>query len=200
MKFETQQWIVRESAVFHTVRARWGAFSNFHASPLVVAGVRIQTAEALYQAMRYVNLPDLQRAIIEAPTAKDAKSIARDALDRSRPDWSERKVAIMRWVLRVKAQQWPSLRHTLGASGAMPIVEMSYRDAFWGARPRPTWGKSQSDYLFGRNVLGRLLMELRDTPGGSFEAIEPPEADDQYPALLYGKPIGVTRPEQPGLF
>ena len=61
----------------------------------------------------------------------------------------------MRWVLRMKRESnvdviercWPR-----PATG--PSVEVSTRDPWWGARPI-------SDRNEGRNVLGRLWMELR---------------------------------------
>ena len=44
----------------------------------------------------------------------------------------------------------------LTATGSLPIVERSSRDAWWGAMP------SQDNTLTGRNVLGQLLTQLRD--------------------------------------
>lgn len=38
----------------------------------------------------------------------------------------------------------------------MPIVEESYRDQFWGAKP------IDGETLVGMNILGRLLVELRE--------------------------------------
>lgn len=43
----------------------------------------------------------------------------------------------------------------LAQTGDRPIVEKSFRDSFWGARP------NEKGFMVGRNVLGRLWMELR---------------------------------------
>lgn len=60
-------------------------------------------------------------------------------------------------VLRVKlAQHWDRFGSLLLATGQRPIVEESKKDVFWGARP------VDEHSLVGVNVLGRLLMELRD--------------------------------------
>ena len=46
----------------------------------------------------------------------------------------------------------------LMATGDLPIVEVSSRDPFWGARPEPGDGS----LLRGANVTGKVLTELRD--------------------------------------
>ena len=61
----------------------------------------------------------------------------------------------MRWVLRMKREaNATGIDAVLAATGERPIVEVSTRDAWWGARP-------VADRYEGRNVLGRLWMELR---------------------------------------
>ena len=61
----------------------------------------------------------------------------------------------MRWVLRVKREantdEFDAVR---AAAGDRPIVEVAGRDPWWGAR-------SVADRYEGRNVLGRLSMEVR---------------------------------------
>ena len=48
----------------------------------------------------------------------------------------------------------PDSRWALAETGDRPIVEVSTRDPWWGARP-------VADRYEGHNVLGRLWMELR---------------------------------------
>jgi putative DNA methylase len=89
----------------------------------------------------------------------------------SRPDWDEVRVQVMRWCLRVKLAQNPRFGELLRKTGDRPIVEESARDAFWGALPRG------EETLTGRNILGRLLMELREELGSdtrASETVEPP--------------------------
>ncbi len=75
----------------------------------------------------------------------------------SRPDWDKVRIDIMWWCLRVKlAQNWDAFSSLLLSTEDMPIVEESYKDAFWGAKPL------DSDILVGTNVLGRLLTRLRE--------------------------------------
>ena len=62
----------------------------------------------------------------------------------------------MRWALRLKREANPAeIDALLAATRDRPIVGVSTRDPWWGARP-------VADLYEGRNVLGRLWMELRD--------------------------------------
>ena len=88
---------------------------------------------------------------------------------------------MMRWTLRAKLlHNWRMFSSLLLRTGDKPIVEISYRDPFWGAKP-------QGEYLVGTNALGRLLMELREElKGGGCTALEPLDVPE---FLLFGKPI-----------
>ena len=177
------------AAVFRIVRERWGGLSNFGAYPLEVNGIAIPTSEALYQACRFPEEPDLQRLVISQPNPMAAKIEANKKADRTRADWFDTNVRLMRWVLRVKlACNYESFGDLLDSTGEMPIVEHSRRDVFWGAR-------YEGSELVGVNALGRLLMELREEyrmdGRGALRRVSPPDIPD---FLLYGEPIGeVTR-------
>ena len=127
--------------------------------------------------------------MISQPNPMAAKIEANKKADRSRADWFDINVRLMRWVLRVKlACNYESFGQLLDSTGEMPIVEHSRRDRFWGAR-------YEGRELVGVNALGRLLMELREQlredERGALRRVSPPDIPD---FLLYGEPIGeVTR-------
>ena len=125
------------AAVFRIVRERWGGLSNFGAFPLEVNGVAIPTSEALYQACRFPDEPDLQSLVISQPNPMAAKIEANKKADRSRADWFDINVRLMRWVLRVKlACNYESFGQLLDSTGEMPIVEHSRRDRLLGRTVR----------------------------------------------------------------
>ncbi len=153
---------------------------------LRVGGVLIPSAEALYQSCRFPHLPDVQRLIIKQHSPMTAKMVSKPYRDDSRADWLSIRVRVMRWVLRVKlAMHWSSFGGLLLATEDCPIIEDSKRDDFWGAIPQPDGS------LAGANVLGRLLMELREelkAPSKEvLKSVSPPPIVD---FLLLGKPIG----------
>ena len=140
---------------FRFTRAIWGGFSNFYPleCPIHAGPWLFHTAEALYQACKHPHRPDIQARIAHAPSPKAAKAIARAAP--LGPGWDARRADAMRWVLRMKREAQPGpIDRWLDATGERPIVEVSVHDAWWGARP-------VGERYVGRNVLGRLWMELR---------------------------------------
>ena len=135
---------------FRFTRAAWGELSNFRplSTPIPAGPWTFSTAEHLYQAAKFAARPDLQGRIAMTATAKEAIGGTGGAsID---PGWDRMRIDAMRWVLRRKRE----IDRILAATGERPIVEVSTRDAFWGARPA-------GDRYEGRNALGRLWMELR---------------------------------------
>ena len=142
---------------FRYARAEWGAFSNFQplAVPIAAGPWTFATSEALYQACKFAVRPEIQQRIAEAPTPGQAAAIGRTPGLGMAPGWTAQRVDVMRWVLRLKREaNEAEIDALLAATADRPIVEVSTRDPWWGARP--VAGRYE-----GRNVLGRLWMELR---------------------------------------
>jgi ribA/ribD-fused uncharacterized protein len=180
-----------ECATFRKTDEEFGGLSNMAAGfPLNVNDVPIGTAEAIYQACRFPYRPDVQQLIIDQTSPMTAKMRSKPYRDETRPDWDQARVPIMRWCLRVKlVQNWEKFCAALLATGDRPIVEDSRRDDFWGAIAT----KDDPQMLVGCNVLGRLLMELREIVrtinGRQWDEVQPAKV----PAfLLFGQPIGVV--------
>jgi len=69
--------------------------------------IRIDTAEALYQACRFPDHPEIQAVILDQRSPMTAKMKSKKHRKSTRRDWAEVRVKIMRWCLRVKlAQNW----------------------------------------------------------------------------------------------
>ncbi|MBB3330401.1 ribA/ribD-fused uncharacterized protein [Halomonas campaniensis] len=149
-----------EVVVFHKTRESFGGLSNMAAGfPLYVNGIRILTSEALYQACRFPHLPDVQKEIIGQRSPMTAKMKSKPHRNNSRPDWDQVNFRVMRWCLRVKlAQHYEEFGRLLLSTKDRPIVELSRKDDFWGAKTDDL----ADEILIGQNVLGRLLMELRE--------------------------------------
>ena len=142
---------------FRRTRAQWGAFSNFQPLPVPIAAGpwTFRFSEALYQAAKFGRRADIQQRIAEASTARDAAAIGRTPGLGIDPGWNAQRVDVMRWVLRMKREaNAAEIGAVLAATGDRPIVEVSTPDPWWGARP-------VAARYEGRNVLGRLWMELR---------------------------------------
>lgn len=177
-----------EVAVVYKTKEGFGGLSNMASGyPLQINGIRILTTEALYQACRFPHMPELQREILGQQSPMTAKMKSKPHRKNSRSDWDEVKYKVMRWCLRVKlAQNYEEFGRLLLATGDRPIVEQSRKDDYWGAKLAEETG----DTLIGQNILGRLLMELReklkDDLDGALKTV-PPLGIPNF--LLLGNPI-----------
>jgi ribA/ribD-fused uncharacterized protein len=170
---ETRTYSRGEAVAFRKTNEKFGGLSNMAPGfPLEVNGIHIRTAEALYQACRFPHIPEVQKLILDERSPMTAKMRSKPHRENSRPDWDAVRVPIMKWCLRVKlAQNWAAFGDLLLATGDHPIVEDSRKDDYWGAK------NVRDDILSGQNVLGRLLMELREKlkhDAESLMVVEPP--------------------------
>lgn len=181
-------YVCSEVIVFYKTKEVFGGLSNMASGyPLQINGVRILTTEALYQAFRFPHMPEVQREIIGQNSPMTAKMKSKPHRKYSRPDWNEVRYKVMRWCLRVKlAQNYEEFGRLLLATRDQPIVEQSRKDDYWGAKLADKTG----DILVGQNVLGRLLMELREKlkydTEGALKTVPPLGIPD---FLLLGKPV-----------
>lgn len=100
----------------------------------------------------------------ENPTSKDVKDFVKNLQGKNPelfdPEFHGKKIDIMRRVLTMKARYSKEFREQLVATGTADIVESTglRNDIFWGASNVGRRDGLQS----GQNVLGKLLMELRN--------------------------------------
>lgn len=123
--------------------------SNFFPCLVIYNGKQYKSVEHAYQAAKVLS-PEEHDQIAAAKTPAESKKLARSFT--LRPNWDDIKVQIMADLLFQKFTI-PELKEKLLATGNAELVEGNWwNDTFWGVcRGR------------GKNTLGRLLMELRDT-------------------------------------
>ena len=156
-QYDSQTYQPDQVCGFRYTRAQWGEFSNFSplATPISAGPWTFATSEHLYQAAKFGPTPETQARIAAAASARQAASTGRTS-NGVHPNWNSQRVDVMRWVIRMKREANPEqIDALLVQTGDRPIVEISARDAFWGALP-------VRDTYQGANVLGRLWTELRD--------------------------------------
>lgn len=123
--------------------------SNFYERRFIYDGLSYPTSEHAYQAQKTEDL-QYRIKIAEARTPHDAKKMGRE-LARLRPDWQHVKVEIMEDVLRAKFSTH-SMKTMLMRTYPDTLIEGNDRgDTFWGVCNGE-----------GRNMLGQLLMKIRE--------------------------------------
>lgn len=149
--------------------------SNCYPAQVVFEGVTFPSAEHAYQAMKFFDEDmagrgydgwsenqDILDAICVAETGPEAKDVARGFVDRAFMRDRQQKVAIITAVMRARFLQNDELRATLLGTGERTIYEeypfsVGGGEDFWGVR-----GFDGEKYVAGDNVIGNILMQLRD--------------------------------------
>jgi ribA/ribD-fused uncharacterized protein len=129
-------------------RDEYDFLSNFYSAEIEYESVVFPTVEHAFQAAKTLDI-DERRKIAAVREPGSAKRMGRRVKLRS--DWEQIKVGLMRDLLRIKFSN-PDLAERLLATGSAELIEgNSWNDTFWGlCRGR------------GRNMLGQLLMEVRE--------------------------------------
>lgn len=151
-------YVENDVCLIYRTRDRFGKLSNMCAGmPVWHNGTEWNSSEALYQALRFPQRPDIHAAINAERNGFLSKQVAHRHKDETRADWQSVKVPIMEQVLRLKTAQYlVAISTELDLTGERDIVEKSLRDDFWGAIP-DDMGK-----VHGENVLGILWMIIRE--------------------------------------
>jgi ribA/ribD-fused uncharacterized protein len=130
-------------------------FSNFKPFdvPMIRDRIAYPTPEHYFQAMKTTDLA-IRQKIAALPTARQAKRAGRRAPLRA--DWEEVKVEIMTQAQYHRYRRGTAMLERLLATEG-EIVE-------WNTWHDCTWGKCTCDRCRGEgeNLLGKILMRLRD--------------------------------------
>jgi len=142
----------------------YGAFSNLYRRPIVFEGATYPTSEHAYQAGK-ARKSAVRDWLLAAPSPALVAMAAHglyywDIV----PGWSTNKFSRMREVLMAKFTQHDDLRELLVSTGNARLVESATVDN----EVNRTWGKVNGQ---GKNMLGILLMEVREELGSSSKEV-----------------------------
>lgn len=142
---------------------RW--LSNFHPSPIVLTEYGEErvyySVEHAYQALKATNLEDHER-IRTASTPALAKKLGQSV--QIREGWDRDKDAVMLRCLRLKFAPGSVVGGKLLGTGDADLIEgNTWGDSYWGQVQR-------GGVWVGKNMLGRLLMQVRAEIRRSSEA------------------------------
>lgn len=137
---------------FYATGDDYGCFSNFAAYAIELGGEFWPTTEHYFQAQKFSEEPEHKTAIRTTASPMIAARMGRDRKKKLRDDWESVKDSVMAEALQAKFTQHAELREILLGTGDAVLVEHTKNDSYWAD------GGDGS----GRNMLGILLMRLRD--------------------------------------
>ena len=140
-----------EPIKFYSITDEHGELSNFAAFPIRVKSKTWPTNEHYFQAHKFLD-ESYREKIRKAKTPMIAARLDRDRRKKLRRDLESVKLNVMREALEAKFTQHAPLKELLLATDNRELIEDTEGDSFWGD------GGDGS----GRNMLGRLLMEVRN--------------------------------------
>ena len=133
----------------------YGAMSNLFRRPIKFEGEVFATSEHAYQAGK-ARKPEVKKWLMNAPSPALLAMAAHGLYYWDvAPGWSRNKFDRMRQVLRAKFTQHGDLRALLLSTGDARLIETATVDN----EVNRLWGEVNGE---GRNMLGVLLMDLRD--------------------------------------
>lgn len=158
--YSIERYLVTQSAAFCKVDDKWGVFSNFGRTPVTLEGVTFKNTEQLFQLMKFKD----EEPVVEVFNANHPKMTAKHwEKTHRRADWGRMIVDAMKFCLTIKYEQSEVFRQELKRSCCLFIVE---DQSTFSKKTPDTWGvKLHGDHYEGPNLMGRLLMELRDNNG-----------------------------------
>ncbi|MBO4536413.1 MAG: NADAR family protein [Bacteroidales bacterium] len=156
-----QEYPADKTAAFCKVDKEWGVLGNFAPTPILVDGVPFDCTEKLFQIMKFTDRES--RKIVYAQKGQPIKMKARhqEKVGAVREDWGRIFIDAMKFCLMQKYAQSETFRKELERSKGLFIVEQqadSRRTAGAYSAKLSEDGKTWT----GPNIMGRLLMELRD--------------------------------------
>ena len=138
------------SVKFYSHKNDYGYMSNFYSSPIKLKGKVWPTTEHYFQAQKFAGTK-YESEIRKKKSPMDAALTGRRRDLPLRKDWESIKDGIMREALVAKFTQHPELKAKLLSTGYEQLIEHTVKDTYWAD------GGDGS----GKNMLGRLLMEVR---------------------------------------
>ena len=145
---------------FSKVKEQWGILGNFAPTPLMVKDVEFINCEQLFQMMKFNDIDTLKAIYTSKGMKIKYAAKAAEKLGLRRPDWGQIIVDAMKFCLQTKFEQSEQFRQTLKETAGENIVE---DQTSFNKKTADTWGAKLINGKYeGSNLLGRLLMELRD--------------------------------------
>ena len=165
-KTDRQQTVQQQPMVFFWKDTEEnGCFSNWYRRPFVIDGVQYPHVEQYMMSQKAKLFHDEVRyaAILRTENPNDCKKLGKQVTPFDPKTWDGAKYEIVKTGNRAKFEQNPDLKEKLLATGTAILAEASPRDKSWGiGKTAKTAAETDPSAWPGQNLLGKILMELRE--------------------------------------
>ena len=157
-----QVYPISQSVFFHKKTDSHWILSNMSACPLEIEGIPFKSSEHLFQTLKFAT-PESISAVYQSNNAKMTAKHYQKLGGHRRADWEQILVDVMKFCLQQKYEQCSEFRKELDCTIGYNIVELQDRKNDKESSRANGWGvKTKGENYEGANIMGRLLMELRD--------------------------------------
>lgn len=153
-----KEYPVAKSVFFHKKTDEHWILSNMASTPIIVDGVAFKSSEHLFQTMKFATKESAMAVFLSKSPKMTAKHYQKMGSHR-REDWGSIIIDAMKFCLQMKHEQCSAFREDLAGTEGFYIVEKETP-----RKKEPSgWATYEIGTIFkGPNMMGRLLMELRD--------------------------------------
>ena len=157
-----QVYPIEQSVFFHKKTDNHWILSNMSSCPLEIEGIPFKSSEHLFQTLKFAT-PESVLAVYNSKNAKMTAKHYQKLGGHRREDWEQILVDVMKFCLQQKYEQCLEFRTELERTNGYNIVELQDAKNDKESTRANAWGvKSKGQNYVGPNLMGRLLMELRD--------------------------------------
>ena len=157
-----QYYPIAQSVFFHKKTDEHWILSNMSSCPLEVEGVPFKDSEHLFQTLKFAT-PESITAVYQSNTPKMPAKHYQKLDGHRREDWGQILVDVMKFCLQQKYEQCPEFKEELERTKGYYVVELQDAKNDNESTRANAWGvKTKGQNYEGANLMGRMLMELRD--------------------------------------
>ena len=153
---------IAQSVFFHKKTDDHWILLNMASCTLETEGIPFKNTEHLFQTLKFAT-PESITAVYQAQNAKMTAKHWQKIGGHRRENWGQIILDVMKFCLQQKYEQCPEFRTELERTKGYHIVELQDAKKDKDTSRANAWGvKSKGQNYVGPNLMGRLLMELRD--------------------------------------
>lgn len=157
-----QVYPISQSVFFHKKTDSHWILSNMSACPLEIDGIPFKSSEHLFQTLKFATSESIT-AVYQSNNPKMTAKHYQKLGGHRREDWEQILVDVMKFCLQQKYEQCSEFRKELDSTKGFHIVELQDAKNDKESTRANGWGvKTKGQNYEGPNLMGRLLMELRD--------------------------------------